>query len=243
MTMVQSRQLDFTDTNGESIAPPLAPHPLAILHNAVQHNVPVETLERLTALAERWQANQAQQTFAEALAGFQREMPPITKARKTDRFAYAGFDDIMKVASPILAKHNISVGFDSTQSDKGLSVTCRVRVGSYHEDRTFAVPIPASLKVSEPQQFGAALQYAKRYSICAALNIVVTDEDNEARLEQFITPEQKTQLAASLKEAKRDASKFLTWAGAATLEEVTVRRFNEYMGSIRVMKHTAPQKD
>jgi hypothetical protein len=36
------------------------------------------------------------------------------------------------------------------------------------------------MSVNDTQKMGAALSYAKRYALCAALNIIVTDEDDDA---------------------------------------------------------------
>lgn len=186
MTRIEKSEHQMALLDGASEPIGTAPSPLLILDRLVQQGGSIEAIERMSALAERWQENLARQEFARAMAQFQRTMKPITKNRKADRFMYAGFDDIMREASPVLADCGISVGFDSEQNDKVLSVKCRIRVGAYHEDRSFSVPIPLSLKVSEPQQYGAALSYAKRYCLCAALNIVVTDEDNENAIDGVV---------------------------------------------------------
>lgn len=207
--------------------PQNATSPLALLQSAIEQGATAETLERLVGLHERMERNADQKVFGSALAAFQQELRPIHKGRKADRFQYAGFDDIMREVGPLLAKNGISVGFDTTHGDKVLEVTARIRVGSYHEDRKFTVPIPASLKVSEPQQYGAALSYAKRYCLCAALNIVVTDEDNEDTLQgnAEATAEQIAEIKALLDETDADRDKFFAWLGVPSLSQMTQRDY------------------
>lgn len=198
MVATQEVEGPIAPVNGELSVVPA--NPLTILSRMVERGADPTSIERMSALAERWQEIASREKFATALAAFQAECPAIHKGRKADRFQYAGFDDVMKVAGPILARHTISVAFDSQHTDKLLVITCRIRVGPYHEDRSFSVPVPASLKVSEPQQYGAALSYAKRYCLCAALNIVTTDEDNENNLLVRITPDQIAVINTQLQE-------------------------------------------
>lgn len=204
------------------------PTPMMLIQSAIDHGIDIDKLERLFELQQRWEADQGKKAFAEAIAAFQNEMPPIEKKRKADRFTYAGFDDIMAVARPILSKHGITIGFDTQQQENGqIKVTARLRVGSYHEDRSFAVPVNNQIRVSNTQQFGATLSYAKRYCLCAALNIVTVGEDKEGDLREFVNKEQIAELSDLLKRTGSDIPKFLQWAEADSISEMTVATFHE----------------
>jgi hypothetical protein len=212
----------------EPIESPLAEvpmNPMTLLDNAIKGGADIGVIERMSALVERWQANAAQVKYADAIAAFQNEMPPIHKSRKADRFKFAGFDDILRVAQPLLSRHGISLAFDSAHSEKQIEVTVRVRVGGYFEDRKFTVPVPMSLKVSEPQQYGAALQYAKRYAMCAALNIVVTDEDDENKIGRAITSEQINELLDLMQKAGTNEKKVCVIYGIESLDQLNQQTF------------------
>lgn len=183
-------------------------NPMDLLSMAVERGTDPAQLEKLTELYERWQRNQAAQAFADALASFQRDCPQIHKSRKADRFAYASYDDIMHQVQPVLADCGLSVSFDMEQTQANM-MTCTVIVkGGVHEQRTkLTVPIPDSIKVSSTQQYGAAVSYVKRYALCAALNIVVTNEDREEALAEKAKPSQyRTALVRILKERRFNAS-------------------------------------
>lgn len=161
-------------------------NPLELLNRMVEKNIDPDALGKMMALAERWAENQSKKDFADALTAFQAEMPQIYKGRvakgKDDAkmsFNYASLDDIMHIAGPLLAKHRIVVTFDTDSSVTAqMKATCRVRVGTHSESTSVMVPIPPG-KVTATQLFGQAISYAKRYALCAALNIIVTDEDND----------------------------------------------------------------
>lgn len=202
------------------------PDPMVLLQSAIEKGLDPDQLGKLMDLQERYERKVAETAFANALAAFQSECPPIGKLRRAaDRFKYAAFEDIMRIVSPLLAKNGITIAFDSEQADGNLKVTVRLRVGSYFEDRTFATPIPMSLKVSEPQQFGAALSYAKRYAVVGALNLVMADEDDENTMRAWsVKPISKDQIAdieRLIAETGSDLARFLEAFKVKSLAEMT----------------------
>ena len=69
--------------------------PQQLLQIAVEKGAELDKLERLMDLQERWQANEAQKAFNEALAGFQRDCPKIEKTKTGyNDVKYADLDDI-----------------------------------------------------------------------------------------------------------------------------------------------------
>ena len=202
---------------------------MTIMQKMVEQGSDVGQLERMIALVERWQDRNAQADFAAALNRFQSLCPTVFKGRATKEgssgfgYKFASFDDIMRAAAPALAECGISIGFDTTQDlEKGLLIVkCRIRVGSYYEDRTFACPVASSLKVSDAQKFGSALSYAKRYCLCAALNIVTTDHDDDGQgTIEFIDEDQVAALEAMIAEKNVDMVRFLKWAEIASLDRM-----------------------
>jgi hypothetical protein len=216
--------------------------PMSILQMATEKGANVETIERLSALAERWQDRKAQEEFAAALAKFQTLCPTVFKGRATKEgaggfgYKFASFDDIMREAGPILSECGISVGFDTSHDlEKGmLTVTCRIRVGGHFEDRTFSCPVASSLKVSEAQKFGSALSYAKRYCFCAAMNIVVTDEDDDGTgTFEYIDETQVETLNTLIAEKNANFKKFLEWAQIPELSKMLKSNYAKAIDMLR----------
>lgn len=205
------------------------PTPMSIIAQMVQGGADTTALQNMMDMQERWERNQAAKAFADALAKFQRNCPPVHKGRRADRFNFAGFDDIMSVIRPILSDCGLSISFDIEHNAESntINIICIVKHG-IHEHRTrLACPVPKELKVNSTQQYGAAMSYAKRYALCAALNIVVTDEDVDAAnlTGDFITPDQVKEINDLLTETQSNAVAFLQWLGADELATIPAAKY------------------
>jgi hypothetical protein len=218
------------------------PSPLALLEKAISSGMDPDKLGKLMDLAERWRAGQAAEKFAEAIARFQAECPTVQKTRSSGgdgKFAYkfADLSDVMRVAAPILARHGIMVSFGTKPANNGraVEVTCRVRVGTHVEETVIEVPIP-DMRVSDAQKYGAAISYAKRYGVCAALNIVVADEDNDAASLDTIGEKEIAQIESLLVSKKRDRKKFLDWAGVDEIGDILTVEFPKIIDTLKRIK-------
>lgn len=196
------------------------PHPLALLQQAIAQGITPEQLGKLVELQERYERNRAAEQFASAVTRFQAECPVVFKCRKAGagniQFDYAAYDDVMRAAAPLLAKHCIAITYTTEQAESKIRCICRVRVGIHSEETTVTIPVPSG-KVNDAQLHGQAVTYAKRYALCAALNIVVSDEDTDAgSMLDTLTEEEVGALNGLLIAKAVDEEKFLAWARAAT---------------------------
>ncbi len=202
---------------------PIGGNPVLWLERAIDRGVTPEVLEKLTTLVERWQANLDKRVFASAVTGFQSECPTVFKGRSAkfgDKAAYsfASYDDIHRIIRPLLSKFGIAITFSMDPAEKGMKVVCRVRVGAHCEETTLTMPIP-EMKVNDTQKFGAAVSYLKRYALCAALNVVVTDEDDDAARQFDVVDSTDVETLNILIEEKGvDLARFLKYAGVERLD-------------------------
>ena len=186
-------------------------NPLAMLHAMIQQGAEPEPLRQMMDLAERFEKNKAAAAFGNALARFQSECPMILKERQASManasYKYASLDDIMAEVGPVLSRCNIAVSFSAPKKEHEgwFEIDVHLRVGSHEEVRPFAFPVgdlAGSLKemagrmksINTSQAYGLWLSYQKRYAFCAALNIVVTDEDTDAGPPKMVTLEQGQEL-------------------------------------------------
>jgi hypothetical protein len=210
----------------------VANSPMAILAQAVQAGTPASELTQLMDLAERYEANQAAAAYGAAITRFQSACPIVHKSRGTKEsgafgYTYASYDDVMRAAGPALRDCGLAINFSSEHVADGIKVTCRIRHGSHYEDHTLTVPVP-SMKVNDTQKYGAALSYAKRYALCAALNIVVSDEDDDAaQLNDAICEADVEIIRSLLMQTNSDGKRFLKWAGVERIEDMSVGKFRE----------------
>ena len=182
-------------SNAVTIIPEAAP--LAMLNGLDLNNLNTDALEQIMDLQERYDDRNAKKAFYAALANFQAEMPHVHKTRKGPGYTYAALDDIMKVAGPILQKNGLSVSFPQTTTDHETNIICRVmhRDGHFEEtpystEKSPPIKTRDGRNVTNLEQAGASSNsFAKRYCLCNALNIIVTDEDDNAT---SVTPAQET---------------------------------------------------
>lgn len=246
--------------DGQLVPVPQAPDLLAMLDKAIDRGVSVDQLGKLFDLIERRDAKAAAEAFAAAITGFQAECPQIKKERiakgtdggKFQGFTYASLDDIDAVVRPLLTRWGIVVSFTMGEvTNNLLPCTCRVRVGTHVEETTLAVPIPP-LTANDTQKFGAACSYVKRYTFCAALNIVISDEDDDATKLGFVTADEAAELEALVAEKERTEGlnriKFFEFIKATAFDQINrtdyakakdmVSRYKKPAATIRDPKKT-----
>ena len=110
--------------------------------------------------------------IAAALADFQASAPKIVKDTTNPFFKskYATLDGILDTIRPVMKDCALAVV--QLPSAGGLSTMILHSSGEFIED---TVPMPTFAKA---QEFGAAMTYYRRYTLCAALGIAA-EEDSD----------------------------------------------------------------
>lgn len=200
------------------IGPAMAVTPMAMIAQAVASGAGLDLIERLMALQERWQANQARMAFNAAISEARAKIPPIVKNR---RVAFKGKDGkadtdyrhedlagIAEVIDPILGEHGLSYRFRTdAQPDRPVTVTCVLSHRDGHsEENTLTAPRDGSGNKNPLQQIASAVTYLSRYTLKAALGLSAAEVDDDGRA-AGLTPIQADALIAewSAKFAKASA--------------------------------------
>jgi len=162
----------------------------ALIAKALEHNVGIDTMERLLALRERLQAEQARAAFLRALAAFQGECPVIVKTKTVAirpasgagyTYRYAPLDIIVDQVRPVLQKYGLSYTIKTRQDEGTLTAICEAHhEGGHTEPSELTVPIDKAARMNDTQKVGAARTYAMRYAFCNAFGILTGDEDTDA---------------------------------------------------------------
>jgi hypothetical protein len=197
----------------------------------------VEVVKELIAMQRQMRAEEAQRDFAAAFAKLQAECAPVKASKQVPdnsggvRYTYAPYEEVMRQVTPLLREHGFAVTFDTDILDGRVIATCTlIHIGGHSRSNKFACRIGSGPpKSSEAQGDGAATTYAKRFALCAALNIVV-ETDSDARNEGdtgTIMPAQAESLKSRCMATKpiTDLQKFLKLSGAASFEEIPVGKY------------------
>lgn len=218
--------------------------PYTLLAAALEKGVDADQLSKFMDLQERHEKNQAAAAFAQAITKFQSIVHSIHKRRiakvkENFTYAFASFDDILLQISPALAECQLAVTFNTScpKDQVGfLEVICHVRHGIHVESSSYTLPIPA-MTVNDTQRFGAAVSYGKRYAICAALNLVVTDQDDDgAGLADVISQSNIDTLNALLWEKGVKLPQFLGFFQIEALEHMCSRDYSRAVDFLRRKK-------
>jgi hypothetical protein len=170
----------------------------ALIAKALEQHVGIDTMERLLALRERLQAEQARGAFLRALAAFQGECPVILKTKSVTirpaagggySYRYAPLDIIVEQVRPYLQKYGLSYTIKTRQTDGTLTAICEAHhEGGHTEPSELTVPIDTAARMNDTQKVGAARTYAMRYAFCNAFGILTGDEDTDAVASDDLAP-------------------------------------------------------
>ena len=230
---------------------PAAVTPMQMVAMAIDKAASIETLERLMALQERWQAAEAKKAYVEAKALFYAEAPTITKnkhvgfeSKRTGgdtSYWHATLDHVVEMAAPILAKHGLTHAWSTTQDEKGIEVACVLTHVMGHSERV-ALKGPPEMSGTKNaiQGIGSTVTFLERYTFLAVTGLAAKNQDNDGGPPvQFVTVDQGLELEqmaqALAKELPGDfsvnlgkvTSRFLQAIKAETIAMIPASKFSE----------------
>lgn len=208
-------------------------NPEALIAQAIDKGVSIETMERLLAMRRELKAEQAKEAFDQAFSDFQGECPIIKKTKRvmnkdktSVRYVYAPLDDIVEQVKPYLQKHGLSYTIDIPHEDNWVkSVVTLTHSAGHSQQSSFKVPVDKEAYMNAQQQYASAVTFTKRYAFCNALGILTGDEDDDAQ-------------TAPPPAAANGLTKIKEMIAHATLEQVEKFKAN----IIKSKKYTDPQK-
>jgi hypothetical protein len=122
-----------------------------------------------------------------ALAAAQGEFPPVAKTRTAKvasskgaySYDYADLSDVLAAVTPALARHGLAVTHRTEPADGYLLLHCEL----WHASGGV---LRSTLPLDPPgggrwQDWGSAMSYSRRYTLCALLGIQAEAEDDDAQ--------------------------------------------------------------
>jgi hypothetical protein len=216
--------------------------PMAMIDRALISGAAPETLEKLLALQERWEASQGRKAFDEAMASAKAEIPTIRKNRTVDFTSGKGrthyrHEDLAEIAAtinPILGKHGLSYRYRVNSEANVISVTCIVshRLG-YSEETTLSGRPDDSGNKNSLQQVGSTLTYLQRMTLKAALGLAASEDDDGAasgKTTQELRTISKEQIATILSlidETETDTEQFCRLGKIEAIPDMLAADFDD----------------
>lgn len=180
---------DLSRTHAMTTAAVQPATPTMMLAMAVERGASLDYIEKLMALQERWEANEARKAFTQAMTAFKAEPLEIFKRKQvsfttrdgdTTSYKHAELSDVTGVIVPAMARHGLSHRWDVKQETGRVIVTCTVTHRQGHaESVTMDAPPDASGKKNSIQQVASSVTYLQRYTLLAAAGMATTSEDDD----------------------------------------------------------------
>lgn len=173
---------------------------------AMSPTADIDKMERLMAMHERFQAQQAKQQYDEAMSRMQEELPVIGERGgirdKSGRIqsTYALWEDINEMIKPVLARHGFALSFRTPRNERGIEVEGVLsHRGGHRETTSLVLPADTTGSKNGVQAVASSVSYGKRYTAGALLNFTTTGEDDDGN-GAVVTPRVTSVQAAQLAE-------------------------------------------
>lgn len=156
---------------------------------ALDPNMPVERLSQLMDMRERQMNKEAEQAFNKAFAEAMGEMPDVPKGGKNSHSGnrYSTLDDLIRSSRPVLARHGLSLNWQTTIEGNEISVTAVVRHALGHSiTDTRHGPRDTGKQMNVLQGGGSTETYMKRYSGFSILGLASGDETEDDGVGQSV---------------------------------------------------------
>lgn len=208
--------------------------PAELIKSAMASGANLDNLERLLALQERWEANEARKAYYKAMADFKANPPKIDKDVKVGYttskgkvgYNHASLYNVVDKITVELSKYGLSASWRTAQTDK-ITVTCRISHAQGHYEETSISALEDSSGAKNPiQAIGSTISYLERYSLLALTGLATYDQDNDAnKVEEAIDENKVTIIKNLLAELSVNVEKFLEYMAVEKVEDIPASQF------------------
>ncbi len=203
-------------------------------------------LEKMMELQDRFEKNQARKAYTEAMAAFKQNPPEIEKDRhvsfKTNTgqttYNHASLGNVTAKINSALGKHGLSAAWTTEQTEKGVTVTCKItHVLGHFETTSLSAGCDNSGGKNAIQALGSTISYLERYSLLALTGLATHEIDDDGKGEvEYISEKQLSTITDMINEKGVDGAKFLKYMGAEALETIPAGDFNKALASLKAAK-------
>lgn len=163
--------------------------PHGLISQALAQGVPIETLERLMSLQEKWQANKAKTAYLLAMSKFQSECPVFKKNKKVAfpsktggnvNYNYTELGSIKRQIQPLMDKYGLSIKFEFEDIGEKIKCDCIVSHIEGHSERSsMTADKDTSGNKNSIQSIGSTRTYLQRYTLIGALGLSTAEDDTD----------------------------------------------------------------
>ncbi len=222
--------------------------PATLLNLAINQGADLDRLERLMVLQDKWEATQARKAYTAAMADFKKNPPDIEKDRHVKygntEYNHASLGNVTEKINAALSAHGLSAAWETTQSEKGVTVTCRItHVLGHSESTSLTAGSDTSGAKNAIQALGSAISYLQRYTILALTGLSTHDMDDDAAPPEYISDKQLSTITDLINDKGVEVAKFLLYMNCESLEKITAKDFDKAVAGLKVAKGKVVKAD
>jgi len=210
-----------------------------LLAYALDKGAGVEVLEKLMALQERHEANEARKAYHKAMAAFKADPPQISKNRHvkfttskgTTEYDHASLDHAADEIGKAMAKHGLSASW-KTDHNGTITVKCIITHELGHSESTsLSAPADTSGSKNPIQSLGSTISYLQRYTLLAITGLAAKGQDDDGAGASggadTLNEEEVANIEALITEVKANRKKLLEYFGVGGVELLPASRYKE----------------
>lgn len=160
-------------------------------------------------------------TLASAMALAFAEIEAATKSATNPHFKskYADLGAVIEAVKPPLIKHGLFFTQRCLPAEDGVSVETVLHHCSGEKESLGTLYVPANKR--DPQGFGSALTYARRYALQTAFGVPTEDDDGNAATRSAPQAQSRPALkAVPISDGQRDLIQSLATASGKTVQQI-----------------------
>ena len=205
----------------------------------------LDKLQKFMELQEKWEKNEARKAYVEAMAAFKANPPAIGKDKHVKfgqtEYNHASLGNVTTLINASLSEHGFSAAWETSQGDKGVTVTCKItHLLGHSESTSLTAGSDTSGAKNAIQALGSTISYLQRYTILSLTGLATHEMDDDGKGEvQYVTNEQVGTIVDFINEKKVDAGKFLRYMECSSVETIPAVDFNKAIASLKAAKGKA----
>ncbi len=221
--------------------------PADMIRIAVEGKANLVDLEKLLALQERYEANQARKVFTQAFSAVQEKIESVvrTKDNPQTHSKYASLEGVIESAKPIYTKEGFSVIFYEGETPKQDHIRICADVlhmaghkETYHYDIPLdGVGIKGNVNMTKIHAKASSTSYARRYLMCMIWNIPTGgDDDAQTVATEYIDEKQTHELTDMINEYKVDMNRFCKAYNITEVAKLPKNRYQDAYAKLMAKK-------
>ena len=160
--------------------------PMTMLNMAVSQGADLDKLEKLMALQERFEKNEARKAFSEALTSFKAEPLTIDKDKHVKfgqtEYNHATLGNVTNIIGAALSRHGLSYRWNTEQNEGKIKVSCvLMHVKGHSESISLEAVADTSGAKNGIQAIGSTVSYLQRYTLLAITGTATQEQDDDGR--------------------------------------------------------------